>query len=356
MALRARALGQRSEGVLLAFVGVMCVGPDALLVRLISSAGLPQWESICWKYCFVAALQGAFASAHAGGARALWAGIGKGPRHIAFAAAAHTVVARALLFFSLNPLWAALFSLAVLREPLPRRTVLALCAALVSVCVCFLPTLFPALGDSASPSPSAAAGTTYGDLMGATAGAALGALITVGRSAKLHAPECSMLVATVLGSALVGLATLLAWLPSGSALSPMAPAERGAVMGLVIADSACVTACYVGMTLAPRLITSAEVALVLLLEMVFSPLYVYWALGEVPSLWTAVGCAMLLVALAAHEVHFYVYVEARRRGSGAPEHQLAHPGAHAAAPPAKQGVTLQRDGQAAPGCAATSSV
>ena len=47
-------------------------------------------------------------------------------------------------------------------------------------------------------------------------------------------------------------------------------------------------------------ITSAEVALVLLLEIPLGPLYVYAAFGELPPACTVVGAALLLLTLVGH--------------------------------------------------------
>ena len=54
--------------------------------------------------------------------------------------------------------------------------------------------------------------------------------------------------------------------------------------------------------LAPRHISSAEVALILLGETVLSPLWVYLGVGEAPTVWTLGGGALLIATLFMHEL------------------------------------------------------
>ena len=49
---------------------------------------------------------------------------------------------------------------------------------------------------------------------------------------------------------------------------------------------------FVTLTVAPRLATGAEVGLVLLLEVILGPLWVYFAYGDIPPVWTLIGGSM----------------------------------------------------------------
>ena len=57
----------------------------------------------------------------------------------------------------------------------------------------------------------------------------------------------------------------------------------------------------VTMSIAPRLLTGAEIGLALLLETFFGPIWVFLAYGDAPSTWTLIGGSALLVILAVHE-------------------------------------------------------
>jgi hypothetical protein len=54
--------------------------------------------------------------------------------------------------------------------------------------------------------------------------------------------------------------------------------------------------------LAPKYITAAEFGILMLVETVLGPLWVYLALGDEPSQWTLMGGALLLATLLVHEL------------------------------------------------------
>jgi drug/metabolite transporter (DMT)-like permease len=58
------------------------------------------------------------------------------------------------------------------------------------------------------------------------------------------------------------------------------------------ADGMAMGILFVCLTIAPQLATGAEVALVLLLEIILGPLWVFLAYRDVPSVWTLVGGSM----------------------------------------------------------------
>ena len=110
-------LTHRRRGASIAFVGVLCVSPDSMLVRCVRADGATQLQILFWKYIFVASLSLIFLLAYVGGHK-VWHGFKLGPLHILGGmlgqlalsiclnlAFLNTVVARALLFFALNPLW-----------------------------------------------------------------------------------------------------------------------------------------------------------------------------------------------------------------------------------------------------------
>ena len=74
-----------------------------------------------------------------------------------------------------------------------------------------------------------------------------------------------------------------------------------AFLSLAAADAIAVACFYVALLYAPRYITGGEVALIMLLEDVLGPLWVFVRFGEVPSPWVLAGGALLLGTLAWHE-------------------------------------------------------
>lgn len=320
-------LAPRSRGALIALVGVLIVSPDAVFTRLVYAEGISGYQSIFWKYLFVTLLHTASTLCHLGGIRELQQGLKAGPLHIiggivtqlaiSFClnlAFKNTIAARALLFFALNPLWAAAFSWLALSDPIAVRTLITLPLALISIFVVFLPSLVPSFAaDDSNPSEQGNAATLVGDIYGVSAGAGLGLFITLSRSAKLKAPDAAMIAAPALGSAATVLVTLAWQAAEAGGGGGEAGGEQsggggsigdvsGFVIGVSCANALCVSICYSAMVLAPRYINSTETGLILELELVLGPIWVFAALGEVPSKFTLIGGALLLAVLTGHEL------------------------------------------------------
>ena len=188
----------------------------------------------------------------------------------------NTSVANTLLLISLSPLFAGLFTRAVLRESVPRRTWLAIAGGAVATLVIMLGSL------------------VEGDLAGTTAGliaaAAIGGTLVVLRA---H-PHLNMVPAVALGSGLAALVGLPAAVPSS--------ADSQDWMYLVALGLIVVPVAFGLIATGPRYIPAAEVALFLLLETVLGALLVWAVIGEVPTLATVVGGLILVAVLAAHSV------------------------------------------------------
>jgi len=107
-------------------------------------------------------------------------------------------------------------------------------------------------------------------------------------------PHLNLVPAVALGSALGALVGLPASTPSSA--SPQDWVYLVA-LGLFLVPVAFGLICT-----GPRYIPAAEVALLLLLETVLGALFVWMAVGEVPSLATVVGGVVLIAVLAAHSV------------------------------------------------------
>ena len=76
-----------------------------------------------------------------------------------------------------------------------------------------------------------------------------------------------------------------------------------AFWGALIADGACLSIAFECLVNATRLAPGTDVALVLLLENLLGPTWVFLGFGDVPSAWTFGGGALLLSTLAVYEVH-----------------------------------------------------
>ena len=188
----------------------------------------------------------------------------------------HTSVANTLLLISLSPLFAGLFTRMVLRETVPRRTWLAIAGGSVATLIIMLGSLVE--------------GDLPGTLAGLVAAAAIGGTLVVLRAR----PHLNMVPAVALGSGLAALVGLPASTPSSAS-----PEDW---MYLIALGLIVVPVAFGLIATGPRYIPAAEVALFLLLETVLGALWVWWAIGEAPTIATVVGGVILVVVLAAQSV------------------------------------------------------
>lgn len=273
-------LSRQARGMLIAGAGVLALSFDALLVRL---AGVGPWEVAFWRGVFIA-LSLAVLAGWLGGwqraARAPWgpllgASVLFGLNGLLFVLAVmHTAVANVVVILSIAPLFAAACTRLFLREGVAAHTWVAMVVAVIAVVTVF-------------------AGSLDGDgLLGDAF--ALGAAMVLGGNFTLlrRYPQVPRLPTVSLGGAVTA---LLAWplaAPWGLA------AENYAVLALMG---------WVQMPLAlgllataTRYISSPEVSLFMLVEMVLAPVWVAAWLGEWPSPQTLVAGALLLATLVVH--------------------------------------------------------
>ena len=318
---------QRMRGFGLALAGVVWVTPDAVIVRWSAKIGGGTfWWIICVKCAVLFVAIMTFVTWQHG-LRKIPAGILAGPAHIALvtcmqclvtigfpAAFLTTTAAKALLLISLNPLWATMLGWRVLGDRLPRRTVLALVGAGCSVASIFIPPAV--LRETAEEAVSSdGVGNWRGDLIAVATGMALAGMITANRFGAQRRPKALMALGASLGSLV---ASLIALVFACTIASEREARLEPAFWPLMLLDGICVAACTVlALTFAPRYISGAEVALVMLLEVVLGPLWVFLAGFEAPTQWTLIGGAGIIVVLGVHEL---AALREARRLAGLPDY------------------------------------
>ena len=191
-----------------------------------------------------------------------------------------TTTANVLVMSSLGPLCTALLAFLVLREPVPARSWLAILAASAGMVAMF------GAGYSAGE-PRHLAGMALA-LAIPIAGAVN--LVTLRKSSA----HLDLMPAVMLG-ALISAAVTLPWaLPfqaSGRDLLVLA------TLGVFQLGVPCML-----LVLVSRTLTSPEIALLALLEVVLGPLWAWLGAGEAPGAATLAGGAMVLAALAGNEL------------------------------------------------------
>lgn len=189
----------------------------------------------------------------------------------------HTSVANTLIILSTTPLFAALISRVLLHEKIQARTMVAICLVIIGIAVI------------ASGSVQQQEG-----LLGDIAALFGSFFLACGFSFVRRFPGISSFSAISCS----GLLTALLVLPLASPFS-VSQADMGylLIMGLYMLPIGTAL-----MFLGPRYIPAAEVGLLLLLESILGPVWVWMALGEAPGNSTLAGGAIVLSTLAINTV------------------------------------------------------
>ncbi len=284
------------KGLLITTFGVLVLTPDSLLVRLI---GLDSWSMIFWRgLLLMLVLTSVLAIYYRGQTLARFLAIGWSGLAVAtlfsissvlFILALHnTSVANTLVIVAAAPLIAAILSWVFLAEPVPWRTWMAILATLAGILVL------------ASDSPRG--GTMAGDLAALGTAACMAAALSMIRRAR----ALNMMPAMALSG---GLSALL-MIPFAAPLS-VAPGE----VWMLLVLGAVVLPVSFGLTsLGPRYLPAPEVALILLLETVLGPFWVWLVLEETPSARALTGGAVVVTALLLHSLVTLLAQRARALG------------------------------------------
>jgi len=274
-------LTTHAKGLLITAAGVLVISPDGLLTRLIET---DHWTMIFWRALFLSfgmwlVLSFTRPNRVRAAYRTLWgAGVLKiiayslGTISFIFAIT-HTSVANTLIILATTPLFAAIISRFLLQEKIEPRTLVAI--ALVAL------GLFVISTDSSDQHAS-----RLGDMV-----ALLGAFfLACGFAFVRRFPQTSTFAAISCS----GVLTALLVLPLASPLD-ITRVDLGYLMIMGVYMLPIGTAL---MFIGPRYIPAAEVGLLLLLESILGPVWVWIALGEAPGERSLIGGAVVLSALA----------------------------------------------------------
>lgn len=293
-----------AKGLAITGIGVLILSPDALLIRLLT---IDPWTTVFWRglLTFVT-LSAALAIFHRGRLWEAFRATGRwglvssaiyGLNITAFVYSInHTAVANTLVIIAAAPLLAAILSRVFLREAVAAETWLA--------------TLVVAVGIAAVFWDGLAQGTWTGDLAALLTALCLAGNFTVLR----HRKDINMVPATALGGLWAAVTLGVLGLGPWALVAPFAMGPQDAMivalLGLVIVPVA-----FGLITIGPRYITAPEVGLLILLETILGPLWVWLALGERASDLALSGGALVVVTLG-----IYFTIRLRRHAAKPPAH------------------------------------
>jgi drug/metabolite transporter (DMT)-like permease len=271
----------QAKGLLITAFGVLMIVPDSLLIRLISmdTPSVVFWRSLLTGSAVLAGLFmiygfGAVERTRAIGRYGLaYAGLMIISAIFFVLSIRLTSVANTVFILATMPVFAAIFSRVWLGERISRRMVFTMLAVMTGIAVI-------AFGSTKSETSS-----LLGDFIALCVAMAFGLAMTVARRAK----GVSMIPAIPIS--FLGSAALVFPFADPFTFTGFDPVYVALLGGVFIPLS--MTCLAIG----PRFITSAEVALMILLESVLAPLLVWLVLGEDPGQWALIGGAIVLGTL-----------------------------------------------------------
>ncbi len=271
------------KGLLMTFTAVLILSPDALLVRLIRC---DVWTLLFWRCLLTGSMQSIFLTIHyrgqlvqsfrnIGRTGLLSAGVVTAGAFFFVNSLKQTTAANTLIILAATPLFSSLLSWLFLREKIARRT-------WVAIIICFGGILLIFSGSLNS-------GLLFGDLLALGATVMWASNLVILRSSK----AVNMIPANLLGNMLVVPAALLA------GAQPLAVATQDMIF-LLLLGGIVLPVSFTLITLGPRYLPAPEVSLILLVETILGPIWVWLVLNEVPHATTLLAGLMIISTLAVH--------------------------------------------------------
>jgi drug/metabolite transporter (DMT)-like permease len=271
------------KGLLLTFLAVLILSPDALLVRLIHC---DVWTLLFWRCLLTGIMQTLFLAVffrrqflqsfrNIGGTGLLSAAVVAVGALFFVNSLKQTAAANTLIILAAAPVFSSLLSWFFLREKIARRT-------WVAIFICFTGILLIFSGSLRS-------GLLLGDLLALGATFMWASNIVTLRSGR----AINMVPANLLGNLLVVPAALMA------GAQPLA-LSGGDMLFLILLGGIVLPVSFTMITMSPRYLPAPEVSLILLIETILGPVWVWLALGEVPLATTLLAGLLIVGTLAVH--------------------------------------------------------
>ena len=275
-------LNSQQKGSFLAFIGVIFITPDSLLIRLSS---IETWGMLFYRgfIPFVAVLLGLvifykkdFYKALVNiGYTGIFYSISFSICNITFIISIqNTNVANTLIMVAMAPMLSALLAAFFLKEYTDKKTWIAIFITFLSVAFIFYDSI--------------QLGNLLGDIFGFITALGLAINANLARFAKKR----DLVPAAVIGK--LGTAVFAFFFVQSFALN------NYDIFVIPLMCIMCVAIPFVLVTIAPRFITAAEVNLFFLLEVILGPIWVWLVIKEQPSLETIFGGIIIIITIAIH--------------------------------------------------------
>ncbi len=283
------------KGLLLTISGVLIVSPDTLLIRLIAMDvfSTAAWRGLLQAVGLALVLVAFYRSRTREAFLAIgWVGVMLAVvfslTSFAFITAVkYTSVANVLVILASTPFHAAILSRIFLGENVALHTWIAILIGLLGIAIIV--------------SDGIRSGSMFGDLMALVSALMLAAKLTIVRSRR----HINMIPAMVISGLMFSAIAVAIGGP------PTVP-DQTQLIWVLLMGFAVITPATALLTLGPRYLPAPEVGLIVLLETVLGPLWVWLVIGETPTKWALVGGAIVVATLVTHAL---VSMHAYRRQS-----------------------------------------
>ncbi len=271
-------MSPHAKGILIATLGVVCISPDTLLIRL---GGLDYGPTLFWRSLFTAVglvllvictkRRDTIATVMKLGKPGLLITVLFSISNLAFLLAIHlTTVANTLVIVSTAPIFAALMGRVFLGEPITKRTWVATVVVMGAISYIF-----------------------FKDIQGPTSWGNLGALISAialsGTFILTRRAKTIDMTPAMAGSALLSLLISIPFVASFSI--DLETLIVFVLLGIFL------TAAFTLLFIAPRYVPATEVSLLMPLETILGTFLVWLVIGEEPSARVIIGGIIILSAL-----------------------------------------------------------
>ena len=274
-------LSRRAKGYIITILGVLALSPDGLLTRFIhaDSLTITFWRGLLFGITALLVVLLRYRQRIVD--IFLSFGISEFGIMVSYSfgnlffiySITHTSVANTLFMISTTPIWAALISWVFLREPAPMRTWFAILAVIAGIAIISRGSM----GDSDA---------WIGDIAGLLAAATLATQFSLIR----HSRQADPMPALALGGVVLALLVSPFVDPESTSNANLFWLMVMGVFMLPIAN----TLLFLG----PRYLPAPEVGLMMLLETVLGPVWVWLVIRENPGIYSIVGGAIVLITLA----------------------------------------------------------
>jgi drug/metabolite transporter (DMT)-like permease len=275
------------KGILLACLGVLILTPDALLIRVseLSAAPLVAWRGLAMGGLFLIA---ALLLGQARQMPRLFSGVGltlicaQWTNASLFAPAISLApVALVLIAIATVPIWAALLSWWLYSQPTGRATWITIAI------VC--------LGIGIAMSGKGDLSLTSNSVLGVACGFGVALSLALSFTLLRNNPDMPMLSAVGIGALLAG--------SSAFVMTTPAAMMAGTTWAIALASFVVLPVSFFLMSTASRMTASVNVSLILLLETVLGPLWVWGFIHEAPTWRMLFGGTVVVITLALYLWH-----------------------------------------------------